>query len=1007
MNESRSDTDKALSSPTAPSTPEAGGTAQAAAAPARVHPAFEWLRSETIPSLKVTVEEYRHRRTGAQHLHIASDNRENVFLVALRTMPMDSTGVAHILEHTVLCGSERYPVRDPFFMMIRRSLNTFMNAFTSSDWTAYPFASQNRKDFFNLMDVYLDAVFFARLEELDFRQEGHRLEFARRDDPDSELVFKGVVYNEMKGAMSAPVNQLWQYLSSHVFPTTTYHYNSGGDPQHIPDLSYEALLDFYRCHYHPSNAIFMTYGDIPAADLQARFEERALHRFQASDARFGVPDERRYGAPQQAVEYYAVPPGEDPENKTHVVLGWLLGRNIELDTLLECHLLSSVLLEHGASPLRHALETTDLGAAPSPLCGLEDSNREMTFMCGLEGCQTENAEAVERLVLEVLEKVAREGVPREHLEAALHQLELSQREITGDGFPYGLQLILGALPAAVHRGDPVALLNLDPALERLRRRIEESEFLQRLVRRWLLDNPHRVHLSMVPDPELDRRRAAAEAERLAAIKAGLSEAEKRRIIEQAVQLEARQQQQDDPEILPKVGLEDIPPRQQLPEGSRLEAAGLPLDFFAQGTNGLVYQQIVLELPDLEGELLDLLPYYTRCLPELGCGERDYLAMQAWQSAVSGGVQGYTAVRGTLDAVTAMRGYFVLSSKALVRNHAQLCRLLRDTLERVCFDEHDRIREIIAQERVRREQSLTGRGHSLAMTAAGAGLNPAAALAHRLRGLAGIQHLKRLDETLQQSERVAELARKLEALHRRILDAPRRFLLIGEEQHREQLIAELEAAWRDREVAAAQGTFHPFQPPADTAPRHQLWTTNTQVNFCAKAYPTVPPAHPDAPALDVLAGFLRNGFLHRAVREQGGAYGGGSSHDADLAVFRFFSYRDPRLEETLEDFDRAIDWLLEEPHTWREVEEAILGVIGTIDKPGSPAGEAKDVFHNTLFGRTPEQRQAYRQRILAVTLDDLLRVGREYLGNRQAALAVITAPENRERLQLPDLQVFEV
>ncbi|MGV3591109.1 MAG: insulinase family protein, partial [Gammaproteobacteria bacterium] len=194
------------------------------------HPAFVFKRSRFLPTLNLTVEEYEHRATGAVHFHLASDNPENVFLVALRTVPMDSTGVAHILEHTALCGSRRFPVRDPFFMMIRRSMNTFMNAFTSSDWTAYPFASQNHKDFNNLLEVYLDAVFFSNLNELDFMQEGHRLEFSEMDNPDSELEYKGVVFNEMKGAMSSPGSYIWQLLTAELFPTTTYHYNSGGEP---------------------------------------------------------------------------------------------------------------------------------------------------------------------------------------------------------------------------------------------------------------------------------------------------------------------------------------------------------------------------------------------------------------------------------------------------------------------------------------------------------------------------------------------------------------------------------------------------------------------------------------------------------------------------------------------------------------------------------------------------------------------------------------------------------
>src|SRR5690554_4023094 len=357
----------------------------AAATDNAIHPAFEKIRSHRIGTLNLEVEEYRHKKTGARHLHLAADNDENVFFVALRTFPMDSTGVAHILEHTALCGSERYPVRDPFFMMVRRSLNTFMNAFTSSDWTAYPFASQNLKDFNNLLDVYLDCAFFARLDPLDFAQEGHRLEFEEMENPESKLVYKGVVYNEMKGAMSSPVSTLWQTLTKYLYPTTTYHYNSGGEPEHITDLTYDQLVAFYRKHYHPSNAIFMTYGNLAAKDLQQQFEEKALHRFKRLDAVVSVPDEKRYFSPVRVQESYPLASTEDPTKKTHVVMGWLLGHSFKLEQNLEAHLLSNVLLDNSASPLMKALEKTELGRAPSPLCGLEDSNREMVFVCGQIG----------------------------------------------------------------------------------------------------------------------------------------------------------------------------------------------------------------------------------------------------------------------------------------------------------------------------------------------------------------------------------------------------------------------------------------------------------------------------------------------------------------------------------------------------------------------------------------------------------------------------------------------
>lgn len=959
---------------------------------AAVHPTFEHIRSESIHSLKMEVQEFRHRKTGARHFHLAAADPENVFLVVFPTVPMDSTGVAHILEHTVLCGSEKYPVRDPFFMMIRRSLNTFMNAFTSSDWTAYPFASKNRKDFYNLLDIYLDAVFFARLHELDFAQEGHRLEFAEPQNPASELVYKGVVYNEMKGAMSSPVRTLYSTLNKYLFPTTTYHYNSGGDPEAIPDLGYAALKEFYRTHYHPSNAVFMTYGDMPVAEHQRRFEEQALARFEPLDAtldpRLDLRDEKRYYAPVTVEESYAVEPDEAGNDRTHIMLGWLLGHSANLEELLEAHLLSSVLLDHSAAPLRHALETTELGTAPSPLSGLEDSNREMSFMCGLEGSRPEHAQAVEELILGVLEQVARDGIPQDQLEAVLHQIELEQREVEGGGYPYGLHLILRALSPAVHGGDPVARLNLDPVVEQLREAIRDPDYIRRLTRELLLDNPHRVRLTLKPDVELAERREQAHAQRLAAIKAGLSEAEQAAIVERASALAARQTQRDDPGVLPKVGLEDIPAEVHIPEGEPGRIGESALTWFGQPTNGLNYQQAILSLPQLEPELLELLPCYTMMLTEVGCAGRDYQQTQAWQYAYTGGVRATAAIRSAIDDEQRTGAYLVLSGKALNRNQDALAEIMHATLESPRFDELSRIRELIAQLRASRERSVTGNGHGLAVQAASSGMSPAAALGHRLRGLQGIRALKALDDGLKSDEAVADLAERLGRLHRAILAAPRQFLLVGEPEQGAALHRALERHW-DGAVGSGHG-FAPFAPEAVRTAVGQAWTTSTQVSFCARAYPTVPVEHEDAAALMVLGGFLRNGYLHRAIREQGGAYGAGAGQDADSASFRFFSYRDPRLADTLRDFDRAVDWLLSEPHEFAQLEEAILGVIGSLDRPRSPAGEAKSAFHSALFGRTPEQRRRFRQRVLDVSLDDLRRVGERYLRPEAASTAVVTS-----------------
>ena len=973
------------------------------------HPAFDWLRSERIDSLSITVEEYKHIKTGALHYHIDAENPENVFLVAFRTVPMDSTGVAHILEHTALCGSKNYPVRDPFFMMIRRSLNTFMNAFTSSDWTAYPFASKNRKDFNNLLDVYLDAVFFTRLDELDFLQEGHRVEFSEPDNSDSELEYKGVVFNEMKGAMSSPVSVLWQTVSKYLYPTSTYHYNSGGEPADIPDLSYEDLRDFHKTHYHPSNAIFMTFGDISAFEHQSIFEERALSQFEKLNVNITVLPEKRYLAPVAVEEAYSydITDNEGIDEKTHHVLGWLLGPSTSLDEMMKATLLSQVLLDNSSSPLRRALEKTDLGTAPSPLCGLEDSNYEMCFICGIEGSEVDRSVEFEKLVINVLEDVAANGVPHEQLESVLHQLEISQREIGGDGYPFGLQLILDGLSAAIHHSDPVALLNLDPVIESLRQQIKDPEFIKQLVREYLLDNPHRVRLTLRPDAGLSQRKEQAEHQRLAKIKASMSDDEKNIVIKRAVELAKRQLQHDDPEILPKVDLDDVPPELVIPESRPKTIAGTDSTLYAQGTNGLVYHEVVLDLPELDSEQLNLLPFYSSCLTELGCGNKDYLQMQAQQSSVSGGIHARSSILAKTDNVQAARGYYTYMGKALDRNNTKLAELMNETMYSVRFDEYERIKELISQKRARREQSVTGSGHTLAMTAASSGMSPVAALSHRFSGLEGIKNLKQIDDAnngTNGKKAISELAANFSKLHEKLVNSPHQYMITAEDEKLESLVDEFETIWKPVSVNTS---FKPFSLNEHEQQVRQMWVTNTQVNFCSRAYKTVPMEHEDAAVLSVLGGFLRNGFLHTVIREQGGAYGGGAGHDASIAAFRFYSYRDPRLAETLDDFDRSIDWMLNNKHEWRQVEEAILGVIGAMDKPGSPSGEARHAFHNALHDRTREKLQAMRQRVLVVTLDDLKRVTEKYLQPEQASTAVITSAATLEQAGNLGLEVINL
>jgi presequence protease len=950
--------------------------------------AFRYIGATPVESLNLEVQHYEHIATGAVHYHLASDHDEKAFMVAVRTMPKDSTGVAHILEHTVLCGSEKYPVRDPFFMMTRRSLNTFMNAMTSSDWTAYPFASQNDKDFNNLLDVYLDAVFFSRLHPLDFAQEGHRLELENPEDPQSPLVFKGVVYNEMKGAMSSPVSQLWQGISGYLFPTTTYHFNSGGDPAEITHLTYEQLLNFYRSHYHPSNAIFMTFGNLDVAALQGKLEEQVLHRFERQHHKLSVPAEQRYPAPVAVQEFYGVD-GEDLSDRTHHVVGWLLGYSTDLDAQLEAQLLSQVLLDNSASPLRKALEQTELGGSPSPLCGLEESNREMSFICGLEGSEPQHAQAVESLILDTLQQVARDGVDPSIVESALHQLELHQREIGGDHYPYGLQLIFNALPAATHYGDPVAMLNLEPALVRLREKAGQPGFIQEAIQRLLLNNRHRVRYSLVPDSALNAESKRLEEQRLADIKASLTEEQLATIRTQTDELQERQAAHDDPGLLPQVTLADVKPEIAYVYAAGCNEAGLPVTDYVAGTNGIVYQQLIADLPSLGAEELSWLPLFTNAWSEVGAGGNDYLAQQIKQTSLVGSLSAYSTIRSSVSRCDELHGHLVMSGKALGSNAGDFSALMQETWQSARFDESSRLLDLLTQMKSRKESGVTGSGHSLAMAAAAAGLNPAANISNTLSGMPQLVALKkRLKQA--QADDGASLSVALADLYKRLLKTPDEVLLVHDEAHRQSHLAAVDGLWSGRQPVKSGGLDWQMQDSGT------WWMVDSQVNFCALALPTVNMDHVDAPALSVLAGVLRNGFLHTAIREKGGAYGAGATHDSSLACFKFYSYRDPRVEGTFDDFIRSIDWVLGRTAGDELVEQAVLGLIGGMDRPGSPAGEAKQVYHMEKGGRTRELRQQFRERLLATGWSDVQRVADRYLRGQPGYKAVV-APRNSQSI----------
>ena len=926
---------------------------------------FNLQEQKNIPLLDVNAQIYNESEFNCKHVHLESDSNEKVFMVAFRTIPEDSTGVAHILEHTALCGSKKYPVRDPFFMMIRRSLNTFMNAFTSSDWTAYPFATLNKKDFDNLLGVYLDSAFFPNLDSLDFAQEGHRLEFQEKNNPESEIEIKGVVYNEMKGAMSSITSQLWHGMSKHLYPSSTYKHNSGGNPENIIDLSHEDLVNFHKKHYHPSNATFFTYGNIDPIEIQSFIKENVLDNFSPSNEVVAVKNEDRFDVPITVSDFYNPQPGD--EDNHHILLSWLLNESHNPVQLLETYLMSNILLDNSASPLRKVLESTKLGKSPSPLTGLEADQKELVFAAGLEGVDSNKSKEVETLIMECLNKLVKDGVPKDLIESSLHQLEIRQREITGSGMPFGLQIMLTCLPACIHNDNPLNILDLDNAFNTIKNNLKTDNYIENLIEKNLIKNNHRLTYSLVPDTELNKKNEEKIQNKVLDITKNLSEQDKEQLVKLANDLEERQNTIDDPEVLPKVTREDIPKIRKYASPLTSENKESRNYYYKTGTNGIVYHSMIFPCDALEKDELKIASLFSNTLTDIGLGDKGYEDIQKYQSSITGGVSAsFVTLPNKLDDTYKLA--LKVSSKSLEGNESFMQDLMMRTVKESNFDETDRIKELLEFISSDNEKSVIQNGHILSMSNAASQISNIASTNDLTSGLRFIHNTNQLSKLVVAPNELSKYLELLKSIKTKISETPSHFFtasaLNKEDINLNFLIEETARQHKQQNLITTQDDS-------------LGWITGSQVCFCAEAFPTVDFRHEDAPALTVLGTVLRNGYLHSAIREKGGAYGAGASQDSSNKVFKFFSYRDPKCSKTFDEFKNSREWSIKNI-TEEQLEEGVLGVISSIDKPLSPFGEAMSDFMSKLDQKSQDERLHFRAKVKECKLADLMYVSEKYL-----------------------------
>ena len=955
---------------------------------------FELLRDEYIAELNTRARLYRHAKTGAQLLSLENDDENKSFGITFRTPPADSTGIAHILEHCVLCGSRKYPVKKPFFELVKSSVKTFLNAMTYPDKTVYPVASTNLTDFYNLVDVYLDAVFFPRLTPEVLKQEGWRYELPQ---PDAPLVFQGVVYNEMKGAYSSPDSLLYRYSQQALFPDTTYGVSSGGDPRHIPDLTYEQFKRFHETLYHPSNARIFFYGDDdPERRLQVL--DAYLSQFEPLESPSQIALQPRFEAPRVVEQTYAAP-SEESGKKGMVTVSWMLGEETDMSRVLALDVLSYILVGTPAAPLHKALMDSRLGESLTG-SGYYDGLRQHTFSVGLKGIDPADAAKVEDLALQTLERLANEGIAPDQVAAALNTVEFALRENNTGSFPRGLSLMLRALHTWLYDGDPLAALRFEAPLEAIKAAVARGEPLfERLIRETLLDNPHRVRVVLRPDPAQAERDAAAERARLEAARAAMSAADLERLVVETTELRRRQEEPDRPEDLariPTLTIADLDRHGKTVPTDELRVGGAPLLFHDLFTNGVVYLDLAFDLRALPPELLPFVPLFARALTEMGTTKEDFVRLVQRIGRETGGI-GASAITATHVITGEPVGRLLVRGKSTLAQAGAMLAIMRDILLETRLDEPERFRQIVTRAKAGRESSLVPSGNAYARKRVAARFDAADWADEQMSGISGLFFVRELER------RVADdwpgVLARLEALRRALVN---RAALVANvtvdrrgfnaiEPALDDFLAELPtapyapAAWRVAEDGPNEGLIIP-----------------AQVNYVAKGANLKALGVNVGGAASAVTRFLYNAYLLEKIRVQGGAYGAGSSYDRSTGIFAWTSYRDPHLLRTLDVYDGTAAFLRSVELDRLTVERSIIGTIGDLDAYQLPDARGYTALVRHLTGVSDAYRQSIREQILDATAADFRAFAdAAEAASAHGAIAVVGSAEaiaaaNRER-----------
>lgn len=955
----------------------------------------------------------RHSSSGAELFHIRNEDKENLFAFAFSTPSMNSTGVAHVLEHSVLCGSQRYPLKDAFIVLAQGSLQTFLNAMTYPDKTVYPASSTNRKDYFNLMSVYGDAVFHPLLEEWTFMQEGHRLRFEEPGSPSdqnnpraSKLARLGVVYNEMKGNYSSMDSIAADWTFRSVFPDTPYAYDSGGDPDEIPHLTWEALRSFHQKQYVGANCKIFLCGDIPTEEQLQFLNSHFLKDLDRGTPVTPIAKAERWSEPRRLSVPYPATDGQ----KSTVFVSWLCSDSTDPVETLSLAVLTEALLGHDGSPLSRALVESSLGEDISPVTGLEGELRETVFSVGLRGVESENAEKVEQFIFTTLSAIEERGIPPEEISAALLSLEFSNREIRRAGGPYSLVWMRRVLRSWLHGASPWGNLLFVPPFTEVKQRIAENpRYLEGLIKKYLLANPHRSLVSVDPEVGLLERKEEALRSELDRIEKNLSLEERKNIIEKTKQLEAIQSQGDSPEALatiPHLSLADLSQEVEILD-RRFFNDGIALVAHDQFTNGISYFDFAFPVDILPSEDYAWLPLLSRTIPGLGLPEMDYGSLSSLLAQTVGGFsallhtsslapgasRSVALPAGILDL--AGRDWLIFRVKVLDEKIEAALDLSRRIILEADFSDLRRLDDLMGEFKNDFMASIAPSGHSYALSRSSRLVSRSKAVEELWNGLSQFERVRSFG-----SMDRGEIARKLASIRDTLV------------QHG-GIIVNVTADGRNLDTAVAHAVSHfrsfglprprnkgiepaqSFYPLIHTHPSEKpesqevYGSTALQVGFAALAIPGAPFASREQAAELVLAHRLSTGILWEDIRMKGGAYGAFAYPDGLEPAFLLATYRDPNPLASLGALKEALRKSTVPPSK-EELEKAIIGTYSKEVRPRTGSEKGMTDFMRLLTGITDPARKRKLDFMVNLRERDLVSAAERLYENLNSANATVLA-----------------